>query len=170
MPVWLAFRSREPVYEGKTLSTWLAQCSLEAGQTQTAADLNPGSRSEAAIAISQMGTNCIPFLLKLMSAQESPPKLVKAVFRPVPRPILDFLGIQKAMERWGLESMMKPHLAWIGFKVLGAEGNSAVSDLIGLMRHSASVNTRRCAAYSLGAMRNICSARFGRFNGHLQRS
>src|SRR5207244_4134500 len=61
-----AFRSREPVYQGRPLSAWLED--LDYGR--------PSFRREAVgqaeAAVRQIGTNAVPFLVGMMRCKDSP--------------------------------------------------------------------------------------------------
>ena len=66
--LFLALRPREPVYEGRRLSEWLGDFSLRQKQDTE----EPVERAKrAAEAVRQMGTNCLPVLLKMLQARDS---------------------------------------------------------------------------------------------------
>src|SRR5579863_6231082 len=59
---WLVLRQREPVYQGKSLSVWLAQYSTNRWPLD----------KQAGAAIRHMGTNATPILLKRLGTRENP--------------------------------------------------------------------------------------------------
>jgi hypothetical protein len=73
--VWGILSQREPVYRGKTLSDWAQQYGAKWTVNRAAAD-------EAELAIRQIGTNSIPFMIDLMRASDTP--LKKRLRRIVP--------------------------------------------------------------------------------------
>jgi HEAT repeat protein len=54
---WLVLRTRDPVYQGQTLSYWFDQ-------------FNTTNRPQAAMAIRQIGTNAVPFLLEKAKSKD----------------------------------------------------------------------------------------------------
>jgi hypothetical protein len=54
---WLVLRPRDPVYQGQTLSYWFDQ-------------FNTTNRPQAAIAIRQLGTNAVPFVLEKAKSKD----------------------------------------------------------------------------------------------------
>src|SRR5687767_7108012 len=108
-------RYREPVYEGKTLSQW-----LEGHGANVQYDYHEGW-APAQKAITQIGTNGIPTLLRMMRAKTPPAPLLKlrnwggkwGVIKGPPR--LAFALNQEALK---------------AFKVLGTNAAGAVPELI----------------------------------------
>lgn len=70
--VFTATRSREPQYQGKKLSVWLEEIDLQSSPAQNPPDVQ--------IAIRQMGTNNLPYLLSRLRSRISPLKLQLAEF------------------------------------------------------------------------------------------
>ncbi|MDB6122230.1 MAG: repeat protein [Pedosphaera sp.] len=67
--IWLVLHGREPVYQGKSLTAWCDQY----GSNHWSANQTIGKEAETAIR--NIGTNALPFLMKMMSAQESALKI-----------------------------------------------------------------------------------------------
>ena len=66
---WLTLRTREPVYQGKSLTAWLEQVREPGYQTQpTKGDQ---AITEAETAITQIGTNALPYLMKMAAVKDS---------------------------------------------------------------------------------------------------
>src|SRR4051812_23901697 len=61
---WFVSRTREPSYQGRTLTEWL----------RSAADTYPEADSEEVRAIHHIGSNAIPTLLAYAAAKDSPVK------------------------------------------------------------------------------------------------
>src|SRR5437870_9613787 len=113
-----AFRSREPVYQGRPLSAWLED--LDYGR--------PSFRREAVgqaeAAVRQIGTNAVPFLVGMMRCKDSPfrkkmialcskQSFIKFPFRP-PADTLQWRGA-------------------LGIYSLGPVGKAAIPELINLL-------------------------------------
>src|SRR5258707_12233233 len=74
--LWQSRRTREPVFEGRTLSSW-----LERHVANSSADPpynSPGWHKEEA-ALRHIGTNAIPTLLQMIRAKD-PPRLILNLF------------------------------------------------------------------------------------------
>src|SRR4051812_22980361 len=68
----MALPPREPSYNGQPLSYWLARCE-ETGPIS--ADIKDPKARECREAIRHIGTNAIPFLLRMLRAKDSALKL-----------------------------------------------------------------------------------------------
>src|SRR5216683_1081317 len=116
--VWEALDPREPVFEGRTLTSW-----LERHTPSTAADPpydSPGWR-KADEALRSIGTNAIPTLLQMIRARDPPPvvlKLLQAAGR------YRWTRINYRYAYWRNEE------AEYAFQVLGTNAASAVPELI----------------------------------------
>jgi HEAT repeat protein len=105
---WQVLRPREPVYEGKTLSAWLAD-SHHMAEAQ-----------EAREAVHKMGTNTFPTLLRMLRKRDSDLKLRLVRFARKQHFItIRFISASKPNEE-----------AVAAFRILGAEGKGAVPGLI----------------------------------------
>lgn len=122
-------KSPEPSYQGRSLSSWLEDFSGE----------GPNTNSPAGIAVRSMGTNAIPFLLDILSYEESPTrKSFRKLAEKSPIP-LTFLG----------KNYMREVEAGYAMNVLGNQTESAFPELTNLFfkgRHST------VAAISLAGM------------------
>jgi HEAT repeat protein len=116
---------REPEYQGKKLSEWLAQYS------QRTTDFDSGSngteRDEAAAAVRHIGTNALPFLLEWMSHE--PAKLRAKIYSKI-----DDLGGNTDLGTKIVNSLKsnrekKAELAWCGFEILGPLAAPAIPQL-----------------------------------------
>ncbi|EEF57545.1 HEAT repeat domain-containing protein [Pedosphaera parvula] len=104
-----AFQDREPRYAGKSLSAWLVELS----------NPDPAMEKQARTAVHEMGTNAIPKLLKLMSAEDSSFKLQ----------LIGWTDRQSWVRfNFPLASNERA-MAAEGFAVLGPEARSAVPAL-----------------------------------------
>ena len=130
---WMMIRAAagpaQPVYEGKPLGFWLVQ-------------LNPGEKyeqkqhDEAVVAVQQMGTNAVPFLLRLLRARDS-----------------EFKSFLEEFDIPGIHFTLATDLnyrALLGFEALGPKGAGAVPDLIALLREDWSDEHAYDTEYVLG--------------------
>ncbi|MDB6065656.1 MAG: putative lyase [Pedosphaera sp.] len=136
---WLVLRPREPVYEGKTLSEWLD------GDVRSP---SPSSWMIAAKqsknAVVQMGTNAIPWLLLRLRAKDSSPLMDKLVA------LAQKLHLYKVKAR--LPARIRRAQGENGFLALGAEGKSAVPELIVMYEQKSLRECRESVANALGSI------------------
>jgi hypothetical protein len=66
--VWQGLREREPVYQGKPLSSWLIAVYSTTGTPEA-------QEEQANAAVRQVGTNVLPTLLRMLRAKDSPLKV-----------------------------------------------------------------------------------------------
>ena len=111
-------RLREPVYEGKQLRAWLEDLSWE----------DKPSSMRAKTAVQRIGSNAVPVLLDELRLKDSRFFGANWVNRYTP------FQIMPADARRGR--------ALLGFRALGAEGRSAIPELIDLLREERSDVTR----------------------------
>ncbi len=109
----IVFRSREPVYQGKTLTRWLE----EAADDGTL--YNNGLREDTAVAVRAMGRDAVPFLVEMIKTKDG-------WFRE---------ELQRfAQKKWlPLRVQSAPDLQVMGttgFAMLGKEGKSAIPALL----------------------------------------
>jgi HEAT repeat protein len=123
---WTAFRSREPVYQGKPLGGWLQQ--LEENRWPPLAD-NPKFK-QAETAIRQIGTNAIPIYLDMIASQESSFRV--KLLTKTPRQLLKKLHIQNGGE-YELTLYRRRYAGAYGLIALGPDAKSAVPALITLI-------------------------------------
>ena len=158
--VWGVWRSDDPVYQGKRLSVWLADCSpnLEYFARRDEAPDREERRDtqhalEAAAALRAMGTNAVPYLLKLASSRPSV-LWSKAESMQLDQWVLIHLKSRRLYD-WMRSRVEKPwndhRRAENGFKTLGQRASPAVPQLIPLLK-SADWDTRETAADALGAI------------------
>src|SRR5260370_5878786 len=105
---WQGLREREPVYQGKRLSNWLAKDdgSLEAEQN-------------AQRAVEKAGTNAVPTLLRMLRHSDSPLK----------RKVMDLAQHQRFVKVHFALAESRNAGAWVGFSTLGASAAFAVPSL-----------------------------------------
>jgi HEAT repeat protein len=114
--IWLTFRGpSEPMYEGKPLSFWLEGYD-PATRTET-------SQQQADHAMEAIGTNAIPTLLEMVRMVDSPSK----------REFVEWARIHPMLHIRFREGYQERSRAIWGFKALGANGKSAVPELIRLL-------------------------------------
>jgi hypothetical protein len=136
--LWQASSPREPVFEGRPLSSW-----LENHLPSSAANPPYGSPGwkKADEAIRQIGTNGIPTLLEMMRAKDRP-----AVVLTIRRTALRF-GFPVKECRPAVASNEEAAYA---FEMLGANAASAVPELLRIYQQNISASSQRCAAQALG--------------------
>jgi hypothetical protein len=127
---WQVQRPHQPVYQGKTLSTWLDQYS------------NPTplkSRDAAQTAIQTIGTNAIPILLKMIRTHDFPLErnLIKLVRKQSLIPI-----------RWRTGDECRAQ-ACLGFRILNLNAKSAAAELTELAIAAPDPAIRASAARAL---------------------
>ena len=122
----------QPVYEGKTLTSWLT------GVTEG----GTAGYMKAEEAVRQVGTNAIPTLLRLLWASDSALKV--KVVGLLERQHVVKLGFTSA-ETWNIAGRL-------GFKMLGTNAASAVPALIQIARQGTSPFSQASAIESLGAI------------------
>ncbi len=122
--LWLT-REREPAYQGKTLSEWIA------AQMEEIFD-SPGGRSsesKSAEAIRQMGTNTVPWLLK-WARYESPSRglsTIKSIGRKLPNAVT-----AASFRNWCRTDPCydRANAAMWAFYALGTNGSPAIPELV----------------------------------------
>ena len=124
--------TREPSYQGKSLTKWLEEINPEMNAPLTA----PSPAREAIRAIGKPG---LPILLRLLKAQDSPLKV--------------------QLQTWAMKQSLVPvhfrtaweiqYLGTAGFLALGPAGQDALPELAALLQNT---NSAAAAALSLGAI------------------
>jgi HEAT repeat protein len=149
---WLVLSSREPVYQGKSISVWIEQYYQNFDGCMFQGVRDAAQRERAAVAIRQIGTNGIPYLMTLAAARDSGVKsfILRRAYGHPPGWLLNTFGLQRRYSRWAASSLIDPHKAYCGFMLLGPEAKAAVPDLISIMHTSPNRNGRRMATYCLG--------------------
>ena len=137
--IWSIFKFREPVYRGKRLGDWVAQY----GTNYWSAP-NGELAKEAESAIRQIGTNAIPFYLRMLTAKESTLKLTLLAIIP---------------RRWQDRSWrhtVDGHRQWwaYGLIALGSDAKLAVPSLIALLNET-NASVRCTAVFALGGLGSI---------------
>jgi hypothetical protein len=126
----LIVRNREPSYQGRPLTVWLAQYSTNHFQRRgSIAD------KEAEHAIQEIGTNAIPTLLALLRSDSV---LAKKLAQALPKRISTRIYLDNHLR-----------LASHGFVALGTNGHPALLELIALSKET-NRDVRYTATYSLG--------------------
>jgi hypothetical protein len=120
---------REPEYQGKKLSEWLA---ASVNYQKAGSLVSMPQADEAPYAVRQIGTSALPFLLKWLQYRE-PPWKAKAYycFRKLPQ----MLQSHSLERRLWVDS--RPDLSAVnGFLILGAQAAPAIPELVRLMHDS----------------------------------
>jgi HEAT repeats len=121
----------QPVYDGKTLGFWLVQ--LGPGQ---GTNYDEKHHDEAVVAVQKIGTNAIPFLLRLLQARDSK---FKSLFGA-----LDIPGIRLT------RAMDLNYRGLLGFQALGPQAAGAVPELIGQLHKGLNEGQVYDLEYALG--------------------
>ncbi len=130
---WLALRGpREPVYQGKRLSAWLHDYDTRTGRPHADADE----------AVRNIGTNALPFLLRLFRENDSSFK-----FRA-----LRLLGKQHFVKISHTPARTLNEEAMYAIKALGARASNAVPGLIHIYNQNLSADAQWTVAYSLSSI------------------
>lgn len=132
---WSFFSNDEPTYNGYKLSKLVVLCDRHSGST-------PAEQKMASRAISDLGTNVIPFLIKWM--QEGPTTV--SLYRKLASfEVLHTRTYVFAMRAYRMEGSIR------AFSALGTNGDYAVPQLNRLMLQTNSRGSDR-AAFALGYM------------------
>ncbi len=135
---WYAYASaREPVLEGRALSSWLDH---HVASTAANPPYNSPGWKKADEALRQVGTNAIPTLLKMVRAKEKPHFFIK-LFETARR-----RGWTQKNYRYASALHEEAEYA---FRMLGTNGSGAVPELIRIYEQNISPASQRCAALSL---------------------
>jgi hypothetical protein len=137
---WLASGPREPVYEGRTLSSWLDH---HVPSSAARPPYNSPGWHKAAEAIRAIGTNGIPTLVAMIRAKDPSPTMQK-LLRIAGRYRWIGINYRSALER--------NEEAEYGFHLLNSNAVSAVSELIRIYKANVSPSSQRCAALALGSI------------------
>ena len=132
MFAWLVLQQREPRYQGRPLSYWLDQEFLGTN--------GYGDRMKAEEAVRSAGSNAIPTLLRMISANDSRLKLK-----------LLALAQKQSFIRVRHVPAGQRHIAGVmGIYQLGAAGIGAVPGLIRIYERNISPDSQSSAVHSLG--------------------
>jgi hypothetical protein len=135
----------ELVYKGKRVTEWMeiAFWGELPGTSVPTADW-----MESVDALDKLGTNVIPYALKLAWTRDS--ELKRTVLKsPWPTKVFNFLGSSKRFDRWAQASSVNPRVATEAFKFLGPRGKPAIPTLLQLLRTSDNPSGRFAAARML---------------------
>ncbi len=133
---WLVLRPHEPVYQGKPLSFWLQEA-YQSGNHQV-----ESANTTAEKAIRELGTNAVPYLIKLAGTRYSPPRMLLGALAREP----DLVFLHLPQQEYKIEMSI-----W-AFRLLGPQAKPAVPALIHLLNEGNSWTRMDAAA---------CLARIG---------
>ncbi|PWT91735.1 MAG: hypothetical protein C5B56_03365 [Proteobacteria bacterium] len=131
---WVTAREREPRYEGKPLSQWLRESDFMSYPLVTS-----GQEDKALTAI---GTNCFPYLERMLYATD----------RPWKRAAIAFNSKQSLLRIPLTPAQVYRGRAMWGYSLLGPAAAADVPRLIQLMNSEKSPEVRCCIAGTLGLM------------------
>ena len=135
---WYCPRSDEPSYQGKTLTLWLLEY-LAVSDPGTLTKENGAVITRAEKAVRNMGTNSLPYLIRLIQTKDS-------LFRRIAIVIAQHQSIVKADIRTEEDKRV---MADFGFYALGPMAKSAVPALVELLKDK-DFDVHSTAANSLG--------------------
>jgi hypothetical protein len=143
----------ELVYKGKPVTDWME---ITFWGDRPGTSVSTAQWMEAAYALDKLGTNVIPYALKLAWTQDSGFK-VAFLSSPCPRKVFNFFGLPKLYDRcvtprWVQASSVDPQIATEAFKFLGPRAKPAIPELLRLLRTSDNPNGRAAAARMLGRL------------------
>jgi hypothetical protein len=130
--LWHLLRSREPRYQGKSLSAWLADFDFESAH----------SPEKARQAVRTLGTNSFPFLRRMLGARD--PLWTKTIIALDDRQSFIQFHITRA-------NVIRYRAAQ-GYSALGAAAKQEVAPLIQLMDSEPSAEVRSDVATALGGI------------------
>ncbi len=129
---WQESYRKDPVYQGRRLSGWLADLDLE----------SPGPPEPAIQAVRAIGTNAFPRLLEMLRAKDP-------FWR---RALIAFDARQSFLQIRVSPASLTRDRAVEGYGALGPAAKESVSALIQVMESDASVEVRSDTASALGAI------------------
>jgi HEAT repeat protein len=129
--VWKVAQPREPIYKGRTLTSWLEVYNRTGDRQQ---------RDAADRAVQQIGTNAIPTLLRLLRVKDSASK-TKVIF---------LARSQHAIKIQYPYAGEWNQMAARAFSCLGTNAQTAVPALIQIAHENISVTSRSYAIEALG--------------------
>ena len=132
------FADREPVYEGKHLSKWLADLSTESSPSQ----------DKPACAVRAIGTSALPWLTTMVRSTDPAWK----------RAVLAFNAKQRVIRIAVTPANVVRFDAVQGYRVLGSTAKGNVPGLIHLLETEPSPQVRSSIAQALGAIGPAASA------------
>ncbi len=135
--VWQSIGPREPVYQGRKLSSWLYH--HVASSAAIPRYNSPGWR-EADQALHTIGSNAVPTLLKMMRAKDPPPPVLK---------LLDAAGRHPWTHIHYVRASARNEEAEYAFRVLGTNGVNAVPELVRIYEENISPSSQSYTARSL---------------------
>jgi HEAT repeat protein len=128
--VWLW--PRQPSYHEKSLSAWLADLDLE----------NPHPSEEAQRAVRTIGTNSLPYLVKMLSCEE-----------PFWERTVNVLERHQSLVHFQITPAGAiRYRAVLGFGTIGSGARDGVPALVQLLNSNRSAQVRAAAASALGAI------------------
>jgi hypothetical protein len=137
---WIVFRTDEPTYHGRSLSSW-----IDIYRTEPAGS---AKQQHAQYAINQIGTNAVPWLLKWLT-NEPPAWKVKLAFERIPWLVT---STNRLVRQW-FWKYQDGDRSLPGFRVLGPKASSAVPTLEHIIdQHRGTVVPNRTALQALGAL------------------
>jgi len=139
---WAVFREREPVYQGKTLSEWMAV--RQWGDT-------PAKKEEADDALQRIGTNALPILLKWLR-YEQPQWRNRAYVRLISRLPRWVGGIALFNRLLHNREWEQAGLAADTVHRLGAGATNAIPELVAIMARTSATNASQRAVYVLASL------------------
>jgi len=135
--LWLVIGAKEPSYQDKPLSDWLARAA-EGGYVYE--DRANAETSKCREAIRAIGTNAIPHLLRILKAKDSP--LRKATMN-----LMERGGYYIRLHIRSVEEDKR--MAWVGFYFLAELASNAVPDLVAIYQNPPSDSSKRLAEMTL---------------------
>jgi hypothetical protein len=133
---WQGLRLREPVYQGKRLSVWLAQ----QGTNHFMATRDSEMDKQGQTAIRQIGTNALPMLIKRLRARDTRLKQVMMTWAQ-----------RQKLVHFKFKTANRRHLeAEAGYEALGPLASAQVPSLIDVFSNDPSPEVRYITANVLG--------------------
>jgi hypothetical protein len=137
--VWRASWPREPLFEGRRLSSWLNH--HVASSSAKPPYGSPGWQ-KADEALRHIGTNAIPTLLRMIRAKDPPPLVLK---------LIEFQRYRWTRINYRY-AYTRHEEAEYAFRMLGTNGASAIQELIKIYEEATSPASKICAAQALGSI------------------
>jgi len=139
---WQAFYSRDLIYRGKSVSSWVEIYSRNG--------TNAHLHFRAVCNLIDLGTNAWPSILRVAATRDN--ALKKLLLKvPMPDKLLDKFKFKESYKRWADAAALRPPMAAGAFLLMGRDNRFAVPSLIELLS-SDNPFTRAAAADMLRAV------------------
>jgi len=134
LATWKILSPKEPVFQGKRLSIWLA------GYKISKYPVSSPQQKKADEAMRHVGTNAIPTLFRILQAHDS----------PITLKLISVAQRQRLMKVDYTPPSARKYSAGVAFRMLGPSASNAVPELIRIYQKDSALETRNAIIIALG--------------------